>query len=271
MISGYHTTALTEHDLATAGALLRQLGFGTMAVRLSLSRLDPLADGDVLRQQLTILATGLRDLRLVVDADGPYLIDPWDPQVPALMDQEDEAGRRRLDYLLSTIDMVEQLGGGLVTFAVGRQPAEMETERALDALTEALLELGDRAESQGVLLGVRPRQGHFVDSVGRFERLVRWAGESPVVQLAADVGSMVTGGEMPVVDLLGRVGDRLAGVYLSEARLVGGEPLIGSGSVSATRVVAGLRAERFAGPVIVEPAVASGPEEAGRFYKAVFG
>jgi sugar phosphate isomerase/epimerase len=271
MVPGFHSIALEEHDLATAGAMLRQIGYAAIAVRLSLSRLDPLADTEVRQVQLAMAANGCRQLQLVVDADGPYLIDPWEAEPTSLLEAT-PACQRRQEYLAAAVEMVAELGGGLVTFSTGPLPSDLDTQVALDRLAVIVLELGELAERVGVRLGLRPRQGHFIDSIGRFERLLRWTNESPLVQLAADVGTMVAGGEMPIVDLLARVGDRLACVYLADARtVVGGEPLIGQGSVSAARVAAGLREVDFAGAVIVEPA-ASGisPQQVSEYHRAIF-
>lgn len=273
MLAGLHTAALHEHDLATAAAVVRRCGCAALAMRLSLARLDPLAGAQLRSGQLELAATGRRGLRLVVDADGPYLLDPWRGEVGALLDRGEE-GQRRSEYLAAAVQMVAELGGGAVTFSVGPLPPSMAVDAALERLAAAVLEIAERGRVAGVDVAVRPRLGHFVDSIGRFERLVQWADGSPLVRLAADVGSMVAGGEMPVVDLLGRVGERLAVVYLSDVRLpTAGEPLIGQGSVSAARVAAGLRQQRFAGPVIVEPAEGAQvtPGELGEVYAAVFG
>ena len=70
MVPGYHTAALAEHDLATAGSMLRRIGFQALGVRLSLARLDPLADQAIRTLQVSVLESGLRGMRLVLDADG---------------------------------------------------------------------------------------------------------------------------------------------------------------------------------------------------------
>lgn len=311
MKPGYHTSALSEHDLGTACALLRQLGFRSQAVRLSLSRLDPLAEPEVRQLQLAPLVDACRESMLVIDADGPYLIDPWSAAPIGLSGCGPEQ-ERRIEYLIATIEMAAEIGSPLVTFSVGPdsvdgvaagvegESGEGRVQRSLDRLADVVLQLVDRAETCGVRLAIRPRCGHFVDSLGRFERLVQWMGGNPLVQLAADVGAMVVGGEMPVADLLGRVQQRLACVYFSELHLADQQAIsrryalgattrvlevegegeaaefeaawIGPGHVSALRVAQGLESLGYHGPVVLEPIDSGGndPGLARLLYEWVF-
>ena len=276
MIAGFHTTALGEHDLATAATVLRQIGFGAIAVRLSRARLDPFAGRDDLATQIEWLRRAVEDMEVVIDADGPFVMDPWSAEVGDLM--EDGAGReRRIACLLGAIDIAARSGGRLVTFATGALSRSIDVQTGMDRLAEAILRLAVAAEPAGVKLAIRPRLDHFVDSVGRFERLVEWIGDRAELRLAADVGTMVAGGEMPVVDLLVR-SPRVACVYLSETRLCrsgrsGTEALIGGGHVAAERVVAGLAESGFRGPILVEPArsEAVDPHAAAALYQQIFG
>lgn len=276
MIAGFHTTALGEHDLATAATVLRQIGFGVIAVRLSRARLDPLGRADDLAMQIELLRRTVQEVEVVIDADAPFLIDAWSPEIGDLM-QEGPERERRIACLRGAIDVAARSSGKLVTFATGSLSRSIDVQTGLDRLAEAILRLAAVAKPAGVTLAVRPRLDHFVDSVGRFERLVEWIGDRADLRLAADVGTMVAGGEMPVVDLLVR-SPRLACVYLSETRLcrsgrAGVEALIGGGHVAAERVVAGLAESRFRGPILVEPArsEAVDPHAAAALYQQIFG
>lgn len=275
MIAGFHTTALGEHDLGTAAAVLRQIGFGAIAVRLSRAQLDPLGRTDDLAVQIELLRRAIEQVEVVIDADGPFLIDAWSPGIGDLM-QEGPERERRIACLRGAIDVAAQSGGKLVTFATGTLARSIDVQTGMDRLAEAILRLAAVAEPAGVMLALRPRLDHFVDSVGRFERLTEWIGDRAELLLAADVGAMVAGGEMPVVDLLVR-SPRLACVYLSETRLsrssrAGVEALIGGGHVAAERVVAGLAESRFRGPILVEPArsEAVDPHAAAALYQQIF-
>lgn len=291
MIAGFHTTALHEHDWGTARALLRQIGYVAVGVRLSRARLDPLAEPGEREEQIERLskafpAEGSGDRgsgnkkagggEWIIDADGRYLIDPWSPCIGDLM-APGAARERRLECLKGAIGIAARIGGRLVTFASGRLPPAMDAEQGLERLREAVLELAPLAERASVTLAIRPRPDHFVDSVGRFERLTEWLADRADLQLAADVGTMVAGGEMPIVDLLVR-SRRLACVYLSDVRWVAGgssaaEALIGSSQVAAERVVEGLAEHGFRGPTLVEPAHAElvDPSLAAAFYERIFG
>jgi hypothetical protein len=281
MLAGFHTNAFTEHDLATVGALLRQFGCGAVAVSLSLARLDPMAEESVRTMQVGLLATGARQMQIVLDADGPFLIDPWNPDPPGLIDRGDSDSARvevtrREEYLRSTIDLAGEIGGKLVSFSVGRQPAGDDIQSAMDRLSAIIDRLSARARQAGVKIAIRPRFGHLVDSVGRFERLMEWLGNDGTVVCAADVGVMVAGGEMPVVDLLGRLGDRLGCVYLSDVRPCEqrtADALIGQGQVSAARVVSGLASRDYAGPIILEPSgqIRLLPATGRNMFRQVFG
>lgn len=286
MIAGFHTTALNEHDWGTAGALLGQIGYAAIGVRLSRARLDPLAEASQREAQIELLSKSVQnaavgagaggDAEWIIDADGRYLIDPWSACIGDLM-VEGPQRERRLGCLKGAIEIAARIGGRLVTFASGSIPASMDTQRGLDRLTEAVLEISPLAERVGVTLAIRPRPDHFVDSVGRFERLIEWLAGRADLQLAADVGTMVAGGEMPIVDLLVR-SRRLACVYLSDVRWIAGgnsaaDALIGSSQVAADRVVDGLVEHGFRGPMLVEPSHADNvdPTMAAAFYERIFG
>lgn len=273
MIPGYHANAMAEFDLATAGSVLRRIGYGAVAVRTSLAKLDPLADQATRVWQVGMLESGIRDLHLVIDADGAFLVDPWTSEPPGLVGSAAE-NMRHAEYLVAAVELAGELGGGLVTFSVGRVSESGELQGALDQLGEVIERLRCVATGCNVEICVRPRTGHLVDSVGSFERLLEWVGGADEVKFAADVGVMVSGGEMPILDLLGRLGSRLGCVYLSELRgsAGGGEPSLGLGHVSVRRVVQGLEAAKFAGPVILEPGMGAGadPRSAKTFFEQVF-
>lgn len=282
MIPGYHTSALVEHDLATAGSVLRRIGFGAVAVRLNLARLDPLADQATRVWQVAVLESGIRGLDLVLDADGPFLVDPWRAEPPDLVDRTAESERQR-EYLFAAVELAAELGGGLITFSSGRMSSELGLQGSLDRLAELVERLATAASNHNVRVAMRPRTGHLVDTIGGYERLLEWVGRGSGLQLAADIGVMVAGGEMPIVDLLGRLGDRLGCVYLSDLRIAegGGEPSLGSGHVSVRRVVSGLASEffgagsddlGFGGPVVLEPKLGQGldPIGAAALFEQVF-
>lgn len=277
MIPGYHANSMVEFDLATAGSVLRRIGYGAVAVRTSLAKLDPLADEATRVWQVGMLESGVRELRLVIDADGAYLVDPWELEPPGLIGDSAE-NVRHAEYLRAAVELAGELGGGLVTFSVGRVPEGEGVQGALDRLGEVIERVGAVAAGCGVEICVRPRAGHLVDSIGSFERLLEWVGGASEVKFAADIGVMVSGGEMPILDLLGRLGTRLGCVYLSELKGSperaerSGEPSLGLGHVSVRRVVSGLVVAGFKGPVVLEPAVGCGldPRGASSLFEQVF-
>ena len=259
MVPGYHTAALAEHDLATAGSMLRRIGFQALGVRLSLARLDPLADQAIRTLQVSVLESGLRGMRLVLDADGPFLVDPWRADYVGIVEGTAESERLG-EYVIAAIELAGEIsgerGGGVVTFSVGRPPEGIGIQESLDRLASVVSRVVQAATSAGVDVALRPRTGHLVDSVAGYERLLEWIGSGSRLRFAADVGVMVAGGEMPILDMLDRLRGRLACVYLSDLRpsdQISKEPLIGNGSVSVRRVVEGVVAAAFAVPVVLEP------------------
>jgi sugar phosphate isomerase/epimerase len=273
MLPGFHTVSLSEHDLATAGAVLRAVGFRVMGVRLSLSRLDPLAEPDLRTQQLSLLQVGRQGMGLVLDADGPYMVDPWERRPPGVLGEGAEHARR-IEYLTAGLDVLGEMGGGWFVFSVGSLPDGWETQTGLDRLSELIAVLCRQARENEIKICLRPRLGDFIDSVGRFERLQEWLGERCELFLAADIKTMMNGGEMPVCDVLVRLGTRLGCVLVPDVLLgrEGGEVMVEGGSVSASRVVAGLSECGFAGPVVIEAAPQEfvGPWEVREIFTQVF-
>ena len=279
MLPGYHIVGLLEHDSATALRQLASIGYQAAAVRLHRCLFDADRPGQF-RSDLDPLAQGRAwaesgDLTLVIDADGRFLVDPWDAEGPCLMAIDAQQRRRRQQIIERAIELAAAAGAALVTFSCGQATAaDGHAEQLLETLADAVAELLDYAQQRQVRLAVRPALGGCVATVAHFERLLQWLPAAQSLMLAADVASMVRQGELPVLDFLDRQAGRLGCVYLSDLRA--GEPgdqRIGRGEVAVRRIAEGLGQRGYGGPVIVrvEGHAAEGLAVARQAYADVFG
>lgn len=166
-------------------------------------------------------------VRLIVDAETPFLINPDSLEPPPLVG---DAPRLPfwLDQIHGLLSGFDNLTGVVVTIPSGpggRSAGE------LDLLAERIGPLVQTAAEHGQTLAIRPAIGHVIDSLPRFERLRKWV-DGPI-GLAADVGEMLGSHELPIVARLEHHREALALVYVScpgdGESLPAGRPAVGAG------------------------------------------
>lgn len=265
---GYNTNGLAHHDPFEAVELLAALGYRSVAVTLDHGRLNPYAANfaDELRRYRDLLRK--LNLRSVVETGARFLLDPRLKHEPTLVTADAVARARRLDFYRRAIEAAAVLDSDCVSVWSGVQRDAAGEEATLERLAEGLRSTLATASEHGVTIGFEPEPGMFIDTLGRFDRLLQWV-DPPNLGLTLDVGHLYCQGEVPIADYIRRYGPRLVNVHLEDMKAGVHEHLMfGEGEMDFPPIVAALDRANFRGGVHVELSRDShrGPEAAARAF-----
>ncbi|MGV3483871.1 MAG: sugar phosphate isomerase/epimerase family protein [Planctomycetaceae bacterium] len=250
---GFHLANLPHHEWAAIAQPLVQMGYRGVAVRAS-ARWRALDDAATARWIDSFSVFRDHGLEIVIDADGKFVVDPWDAHAPRLARACELVSRESL--LLRWIDLARQIGCGLVTFSVGSGKGDEDTEAVLQRLAPPITRLVERASGAGIQLAIKAEVGSVIETASHFHRLQQWLPDWIASHRAlgwvADIAVMARRGELPIGDRLQRDADCLRCVYLSDvAAGVAGDMRFGTGDLAIRRIVAALEDMRYGGPLIL--------------------
>lgn len=105
---------------------------------------------------------------------------------PSLIHPTAEGRARRVDLLLRSVRIADEIGVPLINFATGKRKPEVSDEQAHRWLTEGIEQVLEGVES-GVVLAMEPEPEFFLDTNGQVAELKRSLG-SERFALAQDLG-----------------------------------------------------------------------------------
>jgi len=250
---GFHLASLPHHEIDSIAGPLYQLGYRAVVIRARARWLaQDACDAAAFIASLDVLRAA--GLEVVIDADGKFLIDPWQLTAPRLANAGECA--RREAMLSQYIDFAKRIDCSLITFSVGHGDEFEEVEQLLKRIATPIARLLDHAITNEVTLAIKPELDSVIETASHFHRLLQWlpghaAGNSNL-GWAADIALMARRGELPIGDRLARDADRLKCVYLSDISAgAHGDYRFGSGDLAITRIVQSLHAMGYDGPLIV--------------------
>jgi L-ribulose-5-phosphate 3-epimerase len=214
MLLGYNTNGFASHSLDDALRVIAGLGYRSVAITLDHHALNPYA-GD-LAPRVTRCRALLRELDLqpVVETGARYLLDPWRKHWPTLLDDDKAARQRRADFLRRAVEVAVGLKARVVSVWSGAAPAGEAGAPALDArLAEGLRALCEHAQGRGVVVGLEPEPGMYVEDMAGFERIAGLV-DHPALGLTLDVGHAHITEEDGAVETVRRFAPRLVNVHL---------------------------------------------------------
>jgi sugar phosphate isomerase/epimerase len=218
------------------------MGYSGVAVRAS-ARWRVLDDAATARWIKALSIFRDHGLEIVIDADGKFVVDPWDAHAPRLA-------------RACWIDLARQIGCRLVTFSVGSGKGDEDAEVVLQRLAPPMTRLVEHASTAGIQLGIKAEIGSVIETASHFHRLQQWLPDSiashRALGWAADIAVMARRGELPIGDRLQRDAQCLQCVYLSDmAAGVAGDMRFGTGDLAIGRIVATLEEMQYCGPLIL--------------------
>ena len=252
MILGYNTNGMAHHELFDAVRLLAEIGYRSVAITIDHTALPPY--GRYLVQRLGRLRRLLRQLgmRSVIETGARFLLDPARKHEPTLV-SADPAGRaRRVEFYRHAIRCAAELESDCVSLWSGVLRDEIPQEDAMARLVAGLEEVLDYGAGQGVLIGFEPEPGMLIDSMTRYQQLLRSL-DADNLRLTLDIGHLHCQGEVPIAEHVRRWSDRLVNVHVEDIRTGVHEHLMfGEGQIDFPPVFEALADVGYRGGVHVE-------------------
>ena len=252
MLLGYNTNGMSHHDLLDAVTLLAELGYRGVAITIDHGALSPRDRS--FGEQLGPLRRLLQQLgmRSVIETGARFLLDPREKHEPTLLSPDRFARARRQEFYRHAIRCAAELESDCVSLWSGALREEVPYEEALARLADGLGPVLEDAARHGVVIGFEPEPGMLIDSMARFDDLLRRI-DSPALRLTLDVGHLHCQGETPIPDVIRTWAPRLANVHLEDMRAGVHEHLMfGQGEIDFPPVIRALVDVGYQGGVFVE-------------------
>lgn len=253
MLLGYSTNSIGDIDPLDAVPILRELGYGSLAITLDHHTIDPFA-GDLparVARWRKALAEG--GMACVIETGARHLLDPAVKHEPTLVSSDPAARARRVDFTRRAIDVAADLGAGCVSLwsGIGRDAASLETFG--NRLADGLAEIVAHAARTGVVVAFEPEPGMVIDTLARAATLFDRLGRPDHLRLTVDVGHMECMGEWLYAAYLHPWHGMIANVHVDDMLACRHEHLpLGSGDVDFSAAFAALAAAGYRGGLHVE-------------------
>jgi L-ribulose-5-phosphate 3-epimerase len=251
MLLGYNTNGFAHHRLEDALRILADLGYQSVAITLDHHALNPF-DDDIADQckQIRALLDEL-GLRCVIETGARFLLDPRRKHQPTLFSGSFERGSRG-GFLCDANATAWILGADAVSFWSGTPDDALTEAECWSRLVRQCRALCDAAAAMSVKLAFEPEPGMFIDTMAKYEELVRRV-DHPCFGLTLDVGHLHCMGELPIADHIHRWKDRLWNVHIEDMRRgIHDHLMFGEGEMDFPPILRALRDIDYQGGVHVE-------------------
>lgn len=242
-------------------ALARRLGFDylELSVDESEGRLARLDAGCAERRAIrdAVAATGVPVQSLCLSAHRRYALGSADPATRT----------RAHEVFLRAVELAYELGVRTVQLAGYYVYYEDETPAAAERYAEGVARGAEAAAAAGVMLGIENMDTVGLASLAEGVALLDRIG-SPWLQLYPDLGNLIERRRDPLRELAAARG-RMVALHLKDARP--GEPRrvpFGEGGVPFVAALERLRADGYAGPMLVEMWNDDAPDSVARLAAA---
>ncbi len=249
---GYNTNGFAHHDLLDAIVLLGEIGYRSVAITIDHGALAP--DRPETPGQLQKVRRMLRTLgmRSAIETGARFLLDPRRKHEPTLVSSDPSARSRRIEFYKHAVRCAVELESDCVSLWSGAAEPLVPRDLATEWLVRGLRDVLEYAASRGVVIGFEPEPGMLIDSMARYEELLR-AVDAPSLRLTLDVGHLQCQGELPIAVYIRRYASRLASVHVEDMRCGVHEHLMfGEGEVDFAGVLQALAQLGYQGGVHVE-------------------
>ena len=249
---GYNTNGFAHHDLLDAIVLLGEIGYRSVAITIDHGALAP--DRPETPGQLQRVRRMLRTLgmRSVIETGARFLLDPRRKHEPTLVSSDAAARARRIEFYKHAIRCAVELESDCVSLWSGTAERLVPRDLATNWLVQGLRDMLQYAAARGVAIGFEPEPGMLIDSMARYEELLRLV-DAPNFRLTLDVGHLQCQGELPIGEHIRRYAPRLASVHVEDMRRGVHEHLMfGEGEVDFAGVLQALAEVGYQGGVHVE-------------------
>lgn len=253
MLLGYSTNSIGDIDPLDAIPMLRDMGYGSLAITLDHHTLHPYANDLPAGIARWREALARSRMACVVETGARHLLDPVHKHEPTLVTADREARERRTDFLCRAIDIAVDLGATCVSLWSGVVRDSADEAAIWSRLTGSLAPVVDHAAARRMPLGFEPEPGMAIDTLARYGVLFDRLGRPDHLRLTLDIGHMECMGEWPMADVLRPWADRLVNVHVDDMLCCRHEHLpLGTGDVDFPPILAALTAGGYVGGLHVE-------------------
>jgi L-ribulose-5-phosphate 3-epimerase len=253
MLLGYNTNGFAHHDPFEALEVLAEIGYRSVALTIDHGVLNPYDGG------LADRCRGMRrlldryEMRSAIETGARFLLDPRMKHEPTLMSADAAERSRRIRFLQYAIDIAAELASDCVSLWSGvLWEPNLSDDAAFARLCNGLEPVIDYADRRKVQLGFEPEPGMFIDSMAKYEELLKRI-DAPCFQLTLDIGHLHCLGETPITDYIRRSAPRLVNVHIEDMRAGVHEHLMfGDGEIDFPPVMQALGEISYTGGVHIE-------------------
>jgi sugar phosphate isomerase/epimerase len=252
MLLGYNTNGFAHHRLVDALEILAELGYQSVAITLDYHALNPFEPDLVGRAAAIRELLDRLGLRSVIETGARFLLDSRRKHQPTLLSGPADGRETRLGFLEPAVDIANELGSDAVSFWSGASDDAAPADELMRRLADGCRRLCDHAAARGVRLAFEPEPGMFIDTMTRFDELLRRV-DHPSFGLTIDVGHLHCLGEVPIADQLRKWRHLLWNVHIEDMRHgVHDHLMFGEGEIDFAPVLGALDEIGYAGGVHVE-------------------
>ena len=247
---GYGLNGFTDHRLVDALDVVAGLGYDGVALTLDHAHLDPLGPGLADRVRAVARLLRERELDVVVETGGRYVLDPWRKHHPTFVSEDAE---RRIRLTETALRIAPDLGASVVSCWSGVLPDGVDARAGRERVDRAVDRLLPVAEATGTTLAVEPEPGMFLERVRDVTDLIERFGRPKGLGLTVDVGHLVcTEDDAPGAVVRG-AGEHVVNVQVDDMRRGVHEHLpFGEGEVDLPEALGALLDIGYDGLVHVE-------------------
>jgi L-ribulose-5-phosphate 3-epimerase len=251
---GYITNGFRDHDLEDVFAVLAELGYEGVGIALDHGHLHPLKAS---REEVGRVRESLRKrgLRAAVETGGRFVLDPWKKHWPTLISASAEGRRRRMDFLLRSLEIARALDAEVLSLWSGIRDPEAGLDESWEFLVEGLRVLEREARARGIVLGFEPEPGMLVGDLENYRELRERLRpiEAPALKLTLDLGHLHVTEEPPLDRWIREFSGEIANVHIDDARGRVHEHLMpGEGEIDLPALIRALEGIGYQGLGLVE-------------------
>jgi len=250
----FSTNAFKKNTLEEAIESIARIGYGGVELMADVPHAYP---QNMDQQRIGRLRDRLKQLGLSVSNVNAFtLFACGDTYHPTWIEDDQARRRTRIEHTLASIELAKAFGAKTISLQPGGPliGTTISRELAGERFAEGLRQVIPAAKAAGIVLGIEPEPGLFIESSAEYVEFKRkYFNGEPTVKMNCDIGHLFCVGDDPVEVIRG-MPEQIAHVHLEDI----GENRVhqhltpGKGAIDFPRIFAALGDVKYTGRVTVE-------------------